>query len=131
MANWNLLHRVLSNVIANAVQNTPKGGIIRIRSGSIEGKNLRLSITNTGARIPEEVLPRLFEPFYRVDSARTRHGTQNGLGLTIVKKALDRMGFPFALENSGDGVVFWVDLTIQNRHGIRSAPNLGGDPHPA
>jgi len=107
-ANRNLLQRVLSNVIANAVQNTPEGGTIRIEA--MEGKTLRLSITNTGARIPEEVIPRLFEPFYRLDTARTRHGTQSGLGLVIVKKALDRMGFPFALENSSEGVVFWVDF---------------------
>jgi len=107
-ANRNLLQRVLSNVIANAVQNTQEGGTIRIEA--VEGKSLRLSITNTGARIPEEVIPRLFEPFYRLDTARTRHGSQSGLGLVIVKKALDRMGFPFALENSSEGVVFWVDF---------------------
>jgi two-component system, OmpR family, sensor histidine kinase VanS len=107
-ANRNLLQRVLSNVIANAVLNTPEGGTIRIEA--VEGKNLRLSITNTGARIPEELIPRLFEPFYRLDTARTRHGAQSGLGLVIVKKALDRMGFPFALENSSEGVVFWVDM---------------------
>jgi two-component system sensor histidine kinase VanS len=109
-ANRNLLQRVLSNVIANAVQNTPKGGTIRIEA--VEGKNLRLSITNTGARIPEEFITRLFEPFYRIDTARTRHGAQSGLGLAIVKKALDRMGFPFALQNSNEGVVFWVDLPV-------------------
>jgi two-component system, OmpR family, sensor histidine kinase VanS len=110
-ANRNLLQRVLSNVIANAVQNTPEGGTIRIES--VEGKNLRLSITNTEARIPEEGISRLFEPFYRLDTARTRHGTQSGLGLVIVKKALDRMGFPFALENSSEGVVFWVEMAIK------------------
>jgi len=109
-ADRKLLQRVLSNVIANAVQNTLKGGTIRIEA--VEGKNLRLSITNTGARIPEEVITRLFEPFYRIDTARTRHGAQSGLGLAIVKKALDRMGFPFALENSSEGVVFWVDLPV-------------------
>jgi two-component system sensor histidine kinase VanS len=109
-ANRNLLQRVLSNVIANAVQNTPEGGTICIEA--VEGKNLRLSITNTGARIPEEDISRLFEPFYRLDTARTRHGTQSGLGLVIVKKALDRMGFPFALENSSEGVVFWVELVV-------------------
>jgi len=108
-ANRNLLQRVFSNVIANAVQNTLEGGTIRIDAE--EGKNLRISITNTGAQIPEEVIPRLFEPFYRLDTARTRHGAQSGLGLVIVKKALDRMGFPFALENSSDGVVFWVELS--------------------
>ena len=104
------MQRVLSNVIANAVQNTQEGGTIRIEAA--EGKSLRLSITNTGARIPEENLARLFDPFYRLDTARTRHGSQNGLGLTIVKKALDRMGFPFALENSNEGVVFWVELPV-------------------
>jgi len=113
-ANRNLLQRVFSNVIANAVQNTPEGGTIRIEA--VEGKNLRLSITNTGARIPEEVIPRLFEPFYRLDTARTRHGAQSGLGLVIVKKALDRMGFPFALENSSEGVVFWVELGSSKNH---------------
>jgi len=113
-ANRNLLQRVLSNVIANAVQNTQEGGTIRIEAA--EGKNLRLSITNTGARIPEEVISRLFEPFYRLDTARTRHGSQSGLGLVIVKKALDRMGFPFALENSSEGVVFWVELGNSKNH---------------
>jgi len=106
----NLLQRVLSNVMANAVQNTPEGGTIRIEA--VEGKTLRLSITNTGVYIPEEVISRLFDPFYRLDTARTRHGAQSGLGLAIVKKALDRMGFPFALENSDDGVVFWVELPV-------------------
>jgi len=109
-ADRNLLQRVLSNVMANAVQNTPEGGAIRVEA--VEGKNLRLSITNTGAKIPEEVITRLFDPFYRLDTARTRHGAQSGLGLAIVKKALDRMGFPFALGNSDDGVVFWVELPV-------------------
>ena len=109
-ADRNLLQRVLSNVMANAVQNTPEGGTIRIEA--VEGINLRLSLTNTGARIPEEAIARLFEPFYRLDTARTRHGSQSGLGLAIVKKALDRMGFPFALENSNEGVVFWVELPV-------------------
>jgi len=109
-ADRNLLQRVLSNVIANAVQNTPEGGIIRIETES--RKSLRLRILNTGVQISPEVLSRLFEPFYRIDTARTRHGSQSGLGLAIVKKALDRMGFAFALENSNEGVVFWVDLPI-------------------
>ena len=109
-ANRNLLHRVISNVMANAVQNTPSGGMIRIEAE--ENKHLRLSILNTGAQIPEEVISRLFEPFYRLDTARTRRDTQSGLGLAIVKKALDRMKFPFAIENTSEGVLFWVDLPV-------------------
>jgi two-component system sensor histidine kinase VanS len=111
-AEKNLLRLALSNVIANAVQNTPPNGTIIIKAQG--KKDLRLSIANTGAQIPEEVLSGLllFEPFYRLDAARTAHNSHSGLGLAIVKKALDCMGFPFALENSGEGVVFWVDLPV-------------------
>jgi signal transduction histidine kinase len=112
LADRALLQRVVSNVMANAVQYTPEGGAIRIASneGAIERKSLRVSILNTGAHIREEAVSRLFEPFYRLDTARTKHDTQSGLGLAIVKKALDRMKFPFGLENAAGGVLFWVDL---------------------
>jgi two-component system sensor histidine kinase VanS len=108
-----LLQRVLSNVIANAVQYTEEGETIRITSNG--QKSLCISILNTGAHISEEVVSRLFEPFYRLDTARTRHGTQSGMGLAIVKKALDRMKLPFALENTEEGVLFWVDLMVDKR----------------
>jgi two-component system sensor histidine kinase VanS len=104
-----LLHRALSNVIANAVQNTPENGTVRMGAEK-RGDRIRLSVLNTGARIPEESLSRLFEPFYRPDPARSRNRARSGLGLTIVKKSLDRMGVPFGLENSDEGVVFWMDV---------------------
>jgi two-component system sensor histidine kinase VanS len=107
---WPLLRRALSNVVANAVQNSPPGGSVRIFGELRDRGVLRLGVFNTGARIPGEALPRLFEPFYLRDSARTRQSGRSGLGLTIVKKALDRLGLPFALENAEGGVLFWVDL---------------------
>jgi len=112
LADRGLLQRVFSNVMANAVQYTPEGGAIRIATN--EQKNLRISILNTGAHISEEVVSRLFEPFYRVDTARTRRDTQSGLGLAIVKKALDKMKFPFGLENTEEGVLFWVELPLHS-----------------
>jgi two-component system sensor histidine kinase VanS len=108
-ADRGLLYRALSNVIANAVQNTPENGAVRI-SAEKRGERIRLSVLNIGARIPEEFLGRLFEPFYRSDPARSRGRARSGLGLSIVKKSLDRMGIPFALENSGEGVIFWMDV---------------------
>ena len=105
-----LLQRVLSNVIANAVQYTEQGQEIRIESET--GKMLRLRVLNTGARISGSIMSKIFDPFFRPDTARTRHGTQSGLGLTIVKKSLDRMKLQFALENTEEGVLFWVDLPI-------------------
>ena len=115
-ADRNLLHRVLSNIIANAIQNTPECGEIKIESE--EHKLLRLKIFNTGTHIPDEVISRIFEPFYKLDIARTRHNTQSGLGLAIVKKALDRMSIPFGLENSANGVLFWMDLHVNQAAGM-------------
>ena len=105
-----LLQKVLSNIIANAVQNTPENGSIIIESE--KNKSLHLRITNTGAQIPQEILSKAFEPFFRQDTARTG-GIQSGLGLTIVKKALDKMQCPFVLENTSSGVVFRVELPLK------------------
>ncbi|MDR1015261.1 MAG: HAMP domain-containing histidine kinase [Coriobacteriales bacterium] len=109
LADANMLKKALSNVIVNAVQNTASGSEIRIGSEASES-HCRLCILNTGARIDEAVLPMLFDPFYRVDKARSRKSGGSGLGLTIVKRTLDAMGFDFALENAPDGVLFWVDV---------------------
>ncbi|MDR0554343.1 MAG: HAMP domain-containing histidine kinase, partial [Treponema sp.] len=121
-----LLYRVFSNVLANAAQNTPAGGTIRVKAEN-QNKGIRLSILNTGAKIPDEVFSRLFEPFYRLDAARTRREGRSGLGLAIVKKALDRMKIPFTLENTADGVLFRMDLPCPSESTRRSVHKGGCD----
>jgi len=105
-----LMKKVFSNIIANAVQNTGEGGYIRVKT--IINKKTRLCVLNTGTRIPDDVLSRLFEPFYRPDTARTSgaKSARTGLGLTIVKKALDRMKYQYALENTEEGALFWIEI---------------------
>lgn len=105
-----LFSRALTNIIMNAVQNTPEQGEIRIFTSRREDGLTRLSVLNTNAYIADEILPRLFEPFYREDKARSRSQGRSGLGLTIVKRALDLMKIDFSLENTEDGVLFWMDL---------------------
>lgn len=108
-ADSQMLNKVLSNVILNAVQNAPSGAEIRIWSESARDC-CRLCVLNTNTRIDEDMLPKLFDPFYRVDKARNRRDKRSGLGLTIVRKTLNAMNADFALENTDDGVLFWVDL---------------------
>ena len=110
-ADKEMLKKVLSNVILNAVQNTEPDGEIKIWSEPSHDC-YRISIFNVGAVIEEEALSKLFDPFYRVDKARNRKSGRSGLGLTIVKKTLDVMGADFALTQAEDGVLFWVDMPL-------------------
>jgi len=98
-----LFKRALTNLIQNAIQHSPVGALIRIDISNQE-ETVRVAVTNPGAPIDEQHLPRLFDRFYRVDSARQdingSHG--HGLGLAIVK-AVARMhgGRAFAYSHGG------------------------------
>ena len=104
-----LIDRVLSNVVMNAIQNTQNGECVKIWSENGE-RQIRLCVLNTGSHIEESQLTQLFNPFYRLDKARSRKDGHSGLGLTIVKKSLDTAKVPFSLENTDDGVLFKIEL---------------------
>jgi len=76
--------QILSNLLDNALKYTPPGGTITVGAGELD-RYFELYVRDTGARIPAEDLPRLFERFYRVDKARSRELGGTGLGLAIVK----------------------------------------------
>jgi len=109
LSDKNMLKKVLSNIILNAVQNTPADGEIRIWSEPMADQ-YRVCVLNTGVFIDAEDISKLFDPFYRVDKARTRKSGRSGLGLTIVQKTLDAMGVEFELKQTNDGMLFWLDL---------------------
>ena len=105
-----LFGKVLSNVVMNALQNTPNKGCIRIRAEQKSNKTVRLYILNMNIQINEVILSKIFEPFYCEDKSGSRGQGRSGLGLTLVKKSLDIMGINFSLENTEQGVLFWMDL---------------------
>lgn len=84
------LRQIISNLAENAIRYT-KGGKVTI-STAIDGDMTVLSVTDTGAGISQEHLPRIFERFYRADSGRARATGGNGLGLAIVKHLVERHG---------------------------------------
>jgi two-component system phosphate regulon sensor histidine kinase PhoR len=85
------LHSIASNLISNAAKYTPPDGTITVR-WSRENGSAALLVADTGIGIAPEHLPRLTERFYRVDRARARAKGGSGLGLSIVKHALQRHG---------------------------------------
>jgi two-component system phosphate regulon sensor histidine kinase PhoR len=78
------LQEVLYNLLDNALKYTEPGGKIRLQARRRD-KEIELSVSDTGAGIPEGDLPRVFERFYRADKARSREVGGTGLGLSIVK----------------------------------------------
>jgi len=76
--------QILSNLLDNAIKYTPAGGSI-VAGARPAGRFVEVFVRDSGAGIPAEDLPRLFERFYRVDKARSRELGGTGLGLSIVK----------------------------------------------
>jgi two-component system sensor histidine kinase CpxA len=93
-----LLLRAVANVLRNAVRYASAAGPIRI-SAAREDQMVVLRIEDCGPGIPESALPQLFDPFYRVDSSRTRDTGGVGLGLSIVKSCVESCGGMVGCEN--------------------------------
>jgi len=110
--NDSLFSKVLSNVLLNATQNSPEVAEIRIAAEEKPGL-ICLIVWNGGAEIPENIISNIYEPFYRADEARTSGEGRSGLGLTIVKKALDLMGIAFEIKNADGGVLFQMNIPIE------------------
>ena len=84
-----LFGRAVSNLLANALQHTPPGGRVSLYGARVSEQLVEVRISDTGTGIPAEHLPRIFDRFYRVDSARSRTTGGTGLGLAIVKSIMD------------------------------------------
>ncbi len=104
------LGQIVLNLVANAVNYTSDNGEIFINVEERTSKVV-ISVRDTGMGIPEESLDRLFERFYRVDQARSRHSGGTGLGLAIVKHLVESHdGKIFVKSVEGVGSTFTVEL---------------------
>lgn len=101
--------RVLSNLIGNAIKFTPEGGTIRL-DAKADGPMVQLSVSDSGAGIPKEQIPHLFERFWK-GGADEREGV--GLGLYIVKGLVEAHGGRIWVESEpGRGSTFFFTLPI-------------------
>lgn len=85
------VQQILTNLFDNALRYTPPGGRISVRAAGTADETV-VSVSDTGAGIAPEHLPRIFERFYRVDPARSREAGGTGLGLAIVKHLMESHG---------------------------------------
>ncbi|NBC66566.1 MAG: HAMP domain-containing protein [Bacteroidetes bacterium] len=96
-ADIGLLDRALSNLIDNAIQHTPEGGTVTIKSIQ-NGKDISLEISDSGRGIPESDIPHIFDRFYQVDKSRS-NSSGAGLGLSIAQKILKLHGAKITVQS--------------------------------
>ncbi len=108
-----MVEEIFNNYLSNALNHIDGERIIRI---SLEQKAdcVRVSVFNTGERIPEEDIDQIWDKFYKVDKARTREYGGSGVGLSIVKASMDLLGQNYGVENKEDGVEFFFELDTNN-----------------
>lgn len=98
-AERDLFGRAVSNLLANALQHTPPGGRITLSSARVSEHLVEVRVSDTGSGIPVEHLAKIFDRFYRVDSARSESTGGVGLGLAIVKSIMDLHGGTVTVES--------------------------------
>ncbi len=129
-ANALLIEQAIGNLVSNAIRYAPRGSAIEIsaRTSEAPGNTFNntanpsatrmalITVTDQGPGIPEKHLPRLFERFYRVDSARSREDGGTGLGLAIVKHiAIVHGGSVIAESVIGHGSKFSLIIPLANK----------------
>jgi signal transduction histidine kinase/ActR/RegA family two-component response regulator len=96
------LQQVVWNLLSNAIKFTPAGGSIRIAVGR-EDQQVVVSVADTGAGIPADFLPHVFDRFRQADQTSTRTHGGLGLGLSIVKHLVDLHGGTVSASSEGPG----------------------------
>ncbi len=122
LADPDLLARALANILRNAVRYAGGAGPITI-AASTRGDDICIAISDRGPGVPPEFLHRLFDPFYRPETARTREGGGTGLGLAIVKSCVEACGGSVAVKNA-QPCGLEVTMTLRSTDGAHSTRGL-------
>jgi signal transduction histidine kinase len=112
---WDLdrVNEVLGNLLSNAFKFTPHGGSVELRLEPVDHAVL-MEVHDTGAGIPPEQLPHIFEKFYQADNQRSARASGAGLGLAIAKQIVEAHGGTISCESTpGVGTTFSIVLPVQ------------------
>ncbi|WP_231686811.1 two-component system histidine kinase PnpS [Bacillus sp. JCM 19034] len=105
--------QIMINLVHNAITYTSNAGKVKVIATN-HGDTIDLTVSDTGVGISEEALPRIFERFYRVDPARSRHSGGTGLGLAIVKHLVEAHEGKISVDSElGKGTTFTITFNRQ------------------
>ena len=121
VADEDAVRQVVLNLVDNALRYTSAGGKVICRS-RVEADEIALSVSDTGAGITREHLPRIFERFYRADASRSREEGGTGLGLAIVKHLVEAHGGRVLAESTrGQGTTITAFFPLRSVEDIRAS----------
>ena len=103
------IEEVVTNYLSNALNHLDGEKVIWIEIDEC-GNDVKVTVRNTGANIPQEELPNIWTKFYKVDKSRTREYGGSGVGLSIVKAIMESHHKKYGVKNVEDGVEFWFML---------------------
>ena len=121
-----LLQRILQNLITNAIRYTPSGGKVLVGCRR-RGSRLTLQVTDTGEGIPDKLLSRVFEEFFRVGRTGTaKSGVAGfGLGLSIVNRLCRLMGNPLTVSSRiNKGSTFSIEFALAETPTTIASPDV-------
>lgn len=120
-ASGNQIQRLLLNLMTNARQAMGEGGTLLIRVAPVHESgnttdSIELTVRDSGAGIPQDVLPKIFDPFFSTKSGPDESGKGGtGLGLAACKEIIDEHGGKIRVQSSvGQGTAFIIRLPVQS-----------------
>jgi len=114
MVDGELIERVFINLISNAVKYTPIDGVIAIDAKIVSSTFLKISLTDTGPGIPENLKDRIFDKFTQIIAKKSGNTRSHGLGLTFCKYAIEAHKGVIGVDTKiGEGTSFWFTLPYQ------------------
>ena len=106
--------QIIHNLLSNAIKFTPSGGKVLLTMDQKEGR-LHLAVTDSGAGIPPEELPYIFEQFFQAKNQEYAKSGGTGIGLSLTRELVKAMGGDITAESTlGVGSTFCVQLPISN-----------------
>ena len=106
------MQRVFDNLLRNALLYGYQESTIQLRA-KLWQETLLIQVENQGATIPQEKLARIFEQFYRLDTARQSKTGGAGLGLAIAKEIVERHGGKISARSQEERTIFTVELPMK------------------
>lgn len=124
------LSQVVGNLLQNAAKFTPRGGTVTASAGRDPGGRGIVRVRDTGSGIPQEILPRLFEPFTQAETSLDRSKGGLGLGLSLVRRLVELHGGTVAALSMGPGLGTMFEVALPLHAEAGPAPE-GDQPAPS